>query len=359
MDRRARPTNGGGGAAVRPVGGKSSGGNSLKGHIPISGTTIHGRSAIIFGMLFVGMGIFIVLMVTGVIPSRSAPRPRNIWPAGLAGGVFALAGMWVIIHGLSGVIAQRRARRMRVKYPDEPWRSDYAWDDRGVTDMQGRGVRQMLFGMMFMIAFAAPFNLVMYHGVKEGSKAGFIFGCVNLFVAFYVAAFVYRLARWFKYGAGRIAFRRFPFHLGDRAELAYVPARRLKGVTRLSCTLRCIRESFVTTQVQGKTRTEIVSSVLHHETLELSGDALNASHDRSVPLSFHLPADAEPTRLLDRPPVYWQLQISAETPGIDLDSRFLVPIYARPGPAREPIRSRDKALQEVAGIISMDAAGRR
>ncbi len=335
------------------------GGADLKGHTPISGTTVHGKTACLIGLPFLGMGVFIALLASGVIPSKNAPRTGEGLVGAVAGGVFALVGAWMIVHGILGLAAGRRARRMRERFPDAPWRADYPWDERGARDMQRRGVGQMLFGMIFMIVFAAPFNMVAIFSTREGSALGYAFGCVNVFVALYGVAFVYRLIRLAKYGSGRIAFRRFPYHPGERAELDYIPARRLEGVAKLTCTLRCIRETFVTTQVNGKTQTRIVSTVLHHETREIPGEQVCASHDGRVPLSFDLPPEAESTRLLDRPPVYWQLQISAETPGVNLDSRFLVPVYARLRPAREPIMSSGGALREVAGIIACKAAGDR
>lgn len=335
------------------------GGAELKGHTPISGTTVHGKTACLIGLPFLAMGVFVALMASGLIPSKNAPRNGEGPVGALAGGVFALVGAWMIVHGVLGLAAGRRARRMRERFPDAPWRADHPWDERGAKDMQRRGVGQMLFGMIFMIVFAAPFNMVAFFSAREGSALGYAFGCVNVFVALYGVAFVYRLIRLVKYGSGRIAFRRFPYHLGETAEFDYIPARRLEGVRKLVCTLRCIRETFVTTQVNGKTQTRIVSTVLHHQTRQIAGEQVGASHDGRVPLSFDLPPEAESTRLLDRPPVYWQLQISAETPGVNLDSRFLVPVYARPGPAGEPTRSRGEALREVAGIISFKATGDR
>lgn len=324
---------------VKSGGGKNesspSDGGVLKGHIPVSGTTIHGKSACLLGVPFLGMGVFIVLMAVGVIPSKDSIRNGSALAGALGGGVFGLAGVWLMMHGLVGIFAQRRARRMRERFPDEPWRADHPWEDQGAKDMQGRSVRQLFFGMMFMIVFAAPFNFVMVAGLREGSKIGFVFGCVNFFVAIYVIAFFYRLARLMKYGTGRIAFRRFPFYAGEMVEVDYIPAKRLEGVSKLTCTLRCIKEAFVTSQENGKTRTQIVSSVLHHQTHELTGETVNASHDRCISLSFDVPKNAEPTRLLDRPPVYWQLQISAETSGVNLDSRFLVPVYAKLGATKK------------------------
>lgn len=311
-------------------------GKVLSGHNPVSATTVHGKSAIIFGSLFFGMGIFICLMVTGVIPAKSKSGDAPPWVGVVAGSLFGVAGLWVMLHGLRGVLRQRWSQKMKLRYGDEVWRSDYKWNENFARDMQARGVGQMLFGMLFMCLFAAPFNFFTYKSLEEGSKVGLIFSCIDLFVAVYAIAFIYRLARWMKYGTGQVRFRKCPYYVGEKLELDYVPARKLTNITKLTCILRCIREAYITTQSGGDTTTTIVCSALYEQTQEVSGDAATTSYDRSIPLTFDVPADAPPTCLMDAPPTYWQLEISAETPGVNLKSSFLLPVYAPLGVRLSP-----------------------
>jgi hypothetical protein len=42
---------------------------------------------------------------------------------------------------------------------------------------------------------------------------------------------------------------------------------------------------------------------------------------------FPIPPDAPTTELGARPPRYWELELSAEVPGVDFGARFLVPVY--------------------------------
>jgi len=337
-------------------------GRVLPSHNPVSATTIHGKSALLFGSLFVAMGVFIYLMVTGVIPTKTKSADAPPWVGVIAGAIFAVAGLWVMLHGLGGVLRQRWSRKMKLRYGDELWRSDHKWNEHRARDMQARGVRQMLFGMLFMILFAAPFNFIIYASLKEGSKVGLVFGCVNLFVAVYSIAFFYRLARWMKYGTGQVRFRKCPYYLGEKLELDYVPARKLSNVTKLTCTLRCIREAYITTQSGGDTTTTIVSSALYEQTRDIDGDAAASSYDRSIALSFDLPADAPTTCLIDAPPTYWQLEVSAEMPGVNLDSRFLLPVYAprgvRPAPTPPRPAPQPNANQLKAAIVEAVASRR-
>ena len=46
--------------------------------------------------------------------------------------------------------------------------------------------------------------------------------------------------------------------------------------------------------------------------------------------TFPVPRCDHGTRLSDRPPRYWELEVAANTPGLDLQARFLLPVYAEP-----------------------------
>jgi hypothetical protein len=44
-------------------------------------------------------------------------------------------------------------------------------------------------------------------------------------------------------------------------------------------------------------------------------------------LKFKLPEKGFETRLSERPPRYWELEVLAETPGIDFNAFFFLPVY--------------------------------
>ena len=335
-------------------------GRLLTRHTPISATTVHGRFALLLGLPFVAMGVFIPLVAFGVISAKSSSRAPE-WVGAAAGSIFGVAGLWLVIHGLRGVFRQRWTARMRLRYGSDPWRSDYKWDERGARDMQQRGIGQMLFGVFFMVLFVAPFNYVAYKGLQEGSKIGLVFGCSNLLIPVYLIAFFYRLARWMKYGTGEVRFRRYPFFTGETLKLDYIPARRLPPIRKLTCVLRCIRESYIAMQSQGNSSSQVVCTALHEQTVEITDELAHASHDRSIPIAFELPADAPATCLAEMPPTYWQLEISAETPGVNLDSRFLLPVYARSGPVpkRNPDDGAAKAADQLKARLVEAVAAQR
>lgn len=305
-------------------------GKRMKNYSPRSSTTAHGKRALLFGIPFFLMGLFIVCVGTGIVPTKESSANVPPLVISLCGAIFAVPGLGLILHGIFGMRRAAKVRAIRAQFIGEPWRADYAWHEHGIGDTQARGVFQMLYAALFMVLFAAPFNILAYES-GNGWVMALVSVCVNLFVAVFALSFVYRLARWMKYGSGRVRFGRFPFYLGEKIDLAYVPARGLHGVGHMTCTLRCIREVYEVRKTSDGRQEQVVAYETYGDVKEVDGSALGDGFDRSLTLSFNAPTGGEPTRLSDRPAVYWELEVSAKTRGVDLNSRFLVPVYGRGG----------------------------
>ncbi|MBK8270441.1 MAG: hypothetical protein IPK83_19960 [Planctomycetes bacterium] len=306
-------------------------GRRMKNYSPRSARRrAHGKRALLFGIPFFLLGLFIVGVGTGIVPTKESSSDAPPIVIALCGVIFAVPGLGLMVHGAAGMRRVARVRAMREQFIGEPWRADYSWNEQGIGDTQARGVFQMLYGTLFMVLFAAPFNILAYES-GNGWVMALVSVCVNLFVAVFALTFFYRLARWMKYGSGRVRFGRFPFYLGEKIDLTYVPARGLRGVKKMTCTLRCIREVYEARDTSDGRQEQVVAYETYGDAKDVDGSALGEGFDRSLSLSFDAPTGGETTRLSDRPAVYWELEVSAKTPGVDLNSRFLVPVYGRGG----------------------------
>ena len=77
----------------------------------------------------------------------------------------------------------------------------------------------------------------------------------------------------------------------------------------------------------GKNRsTRVEHHALHEVRQEIDPRQLNPDSDLGIPIAIRLP-EGMATRLHDKPRRYWELDVSADTPGIDYSARFLVPVY--------------------------------
>ena len=50
---------------------------------------------------------------------------------------------------------------------------------------------------------------------------------------------------------------------------------------------------------------------------------------RPLELRFDLPSHVPGCALSERPPRYWELEVTGQAPGIDYGGSFLVPVYVR------------------------------
>ena len=69
---------------------------------------------------------------------------------------------------------------------------------------------------------------------------------------------------------------------------------------------------------------------LWSDTFEVEGPGEHRRGDAGVPVTFLLPPSKDlSTSLSERPPRYWELKVEADTPGVDYEATFLVPVYAK------------------------------
>ena len=99
---------------------------------------------------------------------------------------------------------------------------------------------------------------------------------------------------------------------------------------RMTFTLRLIQEC-IEYRGHGRSRSRhVYCDQLYACSLETTEPGTLNWAAGAVPLAFDVPDGDVGTRLSSSRPCYWELAAHAETPGVDLKARFLVPIYARP-----------------------------
>lgn len=298
----------------------------LRNHPTQCGTTIKGRPAILFGGAFVGMGTFIILITTGVIPTEEGAANAPMWLIGLCGGIFAVPGLWVVSYGIRTSIADARVYRRSHRFPDSPWYYDHPWEETGTSYTDVRSIGRIL---MFLL-IAGGLTGVGHYVVSTGGGGVWPFwigiGLMDLFLLIGVYYLCRAVIRLFRYGRSRLRFDRFPFHLGRRLDVTWIRPRGMRHCGALTCTLRCIEEVFESAGDDGGKQVAAYAIYEDKKVVEPPMDRESANPE--VPLSFELPKGDFDTRLRDHPPRYWQLEIRAANPGVDYLARFLTPVYA-------------------------------
>jgi hypothetical protein len=221
--------------------------------------------------------------------------------------------------------AARRAAA--AAHPGEPWLADHCWDPAGAEDDSRRRLAAALGLSAFLAVLLVPFHWVALVEPPGPFAAALWWGVVGLFdlvLASTLIDAVRRLAHWLRFGASRVRFDRFPFFLGETADLCVRLAPALAAAPGLTLRLRCVEERregrpyrTVAYEVYGDTRT------VEPSTLDGPGAELAAS--------FPLPTGDLGTRLAADPARYWELAARAgDAPWAGFEATFLVPVYARP-----------------------------
>ena len=300
-------------------------GERLKGHTDRSGTTIHGWPAVLFGLPFAGVGVAIaVLSALGKMRTSGDAPP---WLGAMMGGMFAMAGLILILHGLRGIVQRSRTARARKTSPGEPWMWDHAWNPMGAEDDSRRQLRRTLQTSIGIAVFLVPFNWVSYVASDAPAAFKLITGIFDLVVIGLFVRAGYLVARRRKYGVSMLRFRRFPFVPGEEVELLLPRLGPIASLDRLEATLRCVQERYEVERSGRNSRSKVVSYAVWSGTQPSEEGDGRRSTEREFTWRFTIPAELPGTTLSERPPRYWELEVFAEMPGVDYRKVFLVPVY--------------------------------
>lgn len=299
----------------------------LQGRQPVSRTTIHGWPSVLLGSPFAGVGTFILLIGLEKIEMDPSKIHAPMWVIAVAGLMFLLAGLSFIWHGLDGVRRKARIKTVKTTRASSPWLWDYEWQALGISDNKLKKVMRGLIMLSVVSVFLAPFHWWAFVS-DEGSLMVKII-VVLLDLAFGLGGgyyFLNNLALYLKYGNSRLRFSNFPFLLGEKLSVVLVdlPSK----INQLQLDLRFIEEKYETRQRGNSRESRVVCYQLFHEARTLRGREVAPSGKLS--LEWDLPGKPEWTSALSqRPARFWELEVKADTPGIDYHCRFLLPVYAR------------------------------
>lgn len=298
-------------------------GRELKGHTDRSGTTVHEWTAVLFGALAVTPAVFLGLLIGGVVGDVATANAPT-WVIGVCALAFGGAGLSLIVHGMRGVMRRRAAAVQRRGFPMQPWHWDHDWDVRGTTDRGWEEARRAVMFAVMASLILAPGNWAMIALPDMPVWAKGVVALFDLMIAYALWRAAYVALRTTKYGRPRLRAQRFPLHPGGHAELVLERRGPLGSVGTLDVTLRCVQERYEK-RGSGENRSQVVVCY------ELWAETRRVQCTAGAPLElrFDIPAHLPGCALGERPPRYWELEVTGEAPGIDYGGSFLVPIYAK------------------------------
>jgi hypothetical protein len=318
----------------------------LDAHAARSKVAIGGGCAVLFGLPFFGVGLFLLVVAFGGIPTKAGGGDPPLLLLLLVAIVFGGPGLFLIGHGVGMLRKKWRWKASRKDHPGEPWTWDHQWDQAGASH---GGAAETLGGfvvVLFLTAFMAPFNYV-FLWMEFTPIAVLVIGIFDLITLVAWGAFLYSVVQRLKYGTSRFLFSTFPFFLGESVEGRLVDTPRFQGAAKFAVALRCVEQAF---ESHGRSNAVVCYSLFEDArsfepgSLDFGGGEparffqlfRKVDAGATLDLSFSLPADCPATTLSAAPPRYWELEVKAETAGVDYTATFLLPVYARPSSSATP-----------------------
>jgi hypothetical protein len=282
----------------------------------------------VFGLPFMGAGVVLALIAAGRISASSPKGPVPDWLPWNLAAVFFVPGLFLFGLGLKSLVAGAGVKKRREQHPDAPWLVEGGWNPEGTTDRPHTTLLAQVLWTVFLSVFLAPFNYFVFLQPKEDVPfwvRGLV-GFFDLIPVLMVVGIVTTLWHAAKYGRSHLRFSSFPFHLGRMLDVRFSTARAIGTFDKLTFTLRCIEERTEVRRTSKGTSTRTVSDQIWADEYAVESAMLEGE----IPVRFRLPEGDLGTRLVEPPVRYWELEVKAETPGLDFGAVFPVPVYAWP-----------------------------
>lgn len=286
--------------------------------------------AFLFGGLFVAVGICIGLIGLKIFPVDPKTVHAPYWTLTVAGSVFAVAGSMVMWgFGWRQWRARKRFQEAARIHPDEIAFQDYDWDPRGFAPARWKPAVQAIAGASFLSVFLSIFNWWAFFTRSE-MMVKIVISILDFFLLLFLYQVVLRVGRAMKFGGSQIQYPEFPCRKPGSLKLRWKSPAGSFHANKGQFTLRCVEEFWVTTYSGRERRSQLV-----HEEIWSATRFLDEPHwfsrGEEVELQFDLFADTPSTNLRTTRPVFWELEVKLEMPGLDFDERYLVPVYEAKG----------------------------
>lgn len=288
--------------------------------------------------------------------THPGPSPSPVWMLCLLLGGFATFGLWkeglppnaypayllmgavtVTLGGLVGGLLYLRLRSFSGKHPHQPWLWDSTWrrelKDEQLTRLLGHVPEQL--GIGIMLALFNAIVLVGFHEEEHPPTGLYLFGvfvlgldCVLFWLK--VRPFARDVLALLRYGRTRLHLPAIPLALGSRVQVELEVPRGLAGLTEVRAVLRHVRERYEKQRRgTGSRRRTVTVKVrdIHYERVQKVD--LGPKERGTLVVELNLPKKLEAGTVLSASPRrLWELQLTSEVPGLDLDVTFVLPVYA-------------------------------
>jgi hypothetical protein len=278
----------------------------------------------LFGLPFAGFGLFAFSQALKLI--GAPPGAQSFWFPLMFGVIFSGIGFGLIFLALTGGKRYARQQYLQGEHPAEPWLWREDWASGRVKSRTEGNMIVCWVGTIFWNLISWPVAISAVLGTVN--QKGPVVYVVLLFPAIGILLLIYAIRQ-------TIAFFEFGKTYFEMASVPGVIGRELRGSIQArfphspdhGVTLRL---SSVHRYVTGSGKTQTTNeNILWRDEAELNSGALcPGPTGTTIPVSFHVPFDAQPTeKMSPRDEFLWLLEATADLPGVNYHDVFEVPIF--------------------------------
>lgn len=275
-----------------------------------------------YEVLFVS-SVFFLAAAAWLSSTAFDPIHASRYSAGSLMIFLSLSGVWILVHGVSVYKLHLRRRRLRKSYPQHPWRGDFLDSEKELVEVEYRRLANaVLLASIILVSYIPlsyrPDNL---RHVDNSEYVISIYMLIGFPLALYILYYLFSIK---KYGRVSLGLQCFPFFLGEMLDVRLRTSRPFGVFKSMQVKLSCIEDSKKTNSNHQ------IPVVEYSDTLNLEpAQDYDPQRPLEMAILLQLPTHFLPTRLNTDRPRYWILEVSTDTPGLDFDVCFMVPVYAR------------------------------
>ena len=276
----------------------------------------------LFSLPFCVFGLAALFKGIQQIPDRTSSHAWMLVPFGL---VFSIIGFGLLGAVIFGPRKLQREQQCRTENPDQPWlwREDWA-QGRALSQTKSEMIRAWIFSILWnLVSFPVLFVLPSQK-LQQQPLSLIMLGFPMIGVALLVWALRETL-RWFEFGKTYFEMESVPCVIGRELRgtiQTHFPQTPGHGIQlKLTCVHRIVTGS-------GKEQSTQEQIVWRDEKVVMPEQLGPGALGTSIPVSFHVPADAQPTDNSNpRNAMIWKLEADANVPGVDYEDIFELPVF--------------------------------
>ena len=279
----------------------------------------------LFGVPFVGVGVFVALIGLKVAPVNPSSVHAPYFVLIAFGLVFGFGGLMLWNMAWRQLRADRHRAVALKKHISEPALEDYDWDPRGFRSHCWTKTVKNFAGAGFLALFFSMFNWWAWSPHGPWLLRVFV-SLFDLWPAFTLWLAVLTFSRALRFGDSRIEFARFPYRVNEKIIVRWLTPSGISRADKGTFTLRCVHEFYEATG-SGSNRSR---SIVHEE--QWSGawrldQPENFAPGKSMEFEFQPAAGLPATSLSGPQTFYWDFEVNLSMPGPGFKEAYLLPVY--------------------------------